>query len=144
MFCSSGNIFLILTTVEDMKEHSKLPRREFLANLLFAGGVLSVGGLQSEYGLLAKRDPKKETDGWELPDDLKESRPKTEPDGWELPEDLMDPPPVIRQPPPRPQPPVRGRVCPPRPPGSLQVPPPDGGVKPPIKGKVKAPRPAVE
>ena len=52
---------------------AKLPRREFLANLLFAGGVLSVCGLQDSYDIVARRDPKK--DGWELPDDLTESRP---------------------------------------------------------------------
>jgi hypothetical protein len=111
-----------------MKDKSKLPRREFLANLLFAGGALTVCGLQSEYGLLAKRDPKQ--DGWELPDDLKESQPDIDPDGWELPEDLLDPPPVIRNPPPHPPPVIEGRVRPPNPPG---------GVQPQIRGKVAPP-----
>ncbi len=98
--------------------NSKLPRREFLANLLFTGGLLSVASLQSEYGLLAKRDPKDE--GWTLPEDWKESQQE---EGWVLPEDLMDPPP---------QPPVE----PPRP-----LPQPDGGVRPPVRGRVQPPLP---
>lgn len=111
-----------------MKDKSRLPRREFLANLLFAGGALTVCGLQTEYGLVAKRDPRQE--GWELPDDLKESQPDTEPEGWDLPDDLLDPPPVIRNPPPRPpQPPIEGRV---------QPPPPAGGMQ--IRGKVAPPK----
>jgi hypothetical protein len=99
----------------------KLPRREFLANLLFAGGMLSVAGLQSEYDLVAKRDPK--DDGWKLPEDWKENQEK---EGWVLPDDLMDSPPN----PPKPQP------RPPKP-----VPQPDGGVRPPIRGKVRPPAP---
>lgn len=80
------------------EKKSKLPRREFLANLLFAGGVLSVCGLQNSYDMVARRDPEK--DGWELPDDLTQSRPNDADDGWELPEDFMDSPPtVIKNPP---------------------------------------------
>ena len=113
---------------------AKLPRREFLANLLFAGGVLSVCGLQESYDMVARRDPKKA--GWELPDDLTESRPDDADDGWELPEDLMDsPPPVIKNPPRPvpPEPPIRGSVRPPQ---------PDGGMRPPqVPGKVKCPPP---
>lgn len=112
------------------EKKAKLPRREFLANLLFAGGVLSVCGLRDSYDKVARREPKK--DGWELPDDLTESRSDDADDGWELPEDLMDsPPPVIKNPPRPvpPEPPIRGGVRPPQ---------PDGGVRPPqVRGKVK-------
>lgn len=115
------------------EKRSKLPRREFLANLLFAGGVLSVCGLQNSYDMVARRDPEK--DGWELPDDLTQSRPDDADDGWELPEDFMDSPPtVIKNPRPvPPEPPIKGSVRPPQ---------PDGGVRPPqVRGKVKCPPP---
>lgn len=113
-----------------MSDNRKLPRREFLANLLFAGGMLSVTALKNEYGLVAHRSPK--DDGWELPDD-DEKNPTTTPDGWELPEDLLEP---TRPPkPPKPEPPpnggirppqIRGRMRPPQPlPGSVQAPKPD-------------------
>jgi hypothetical protein len=101
----------------------KLPRREFLANLLFAGGALTVTALQKEYGLVARReadnkpaDQKDPRDGWELPD---EGTP-SERDDWELPDDLLEPSAAPR-PEPRPKggmrpPSVRGKVEPPSPP----------------------------
>ena len=116
-----------------MKQESKLPRREFLANLLFCGTALSVTGLQSSYDLVARRDPKK--DGWELPQDKK--RPQPEDDGWELPEDLLetnDPP----KPPPRPPQP-RGSVR--QPDGGVRLPEPPGKVMPTRPGDVAPPRP---
>lgn len=132
-----------------MKENSKLKRRQFLANLLFAGGALTVCGLQSQAALaaepkeksckepdqIAQRDPK--DDGWELPDDLY-GKPKGNKDGWELPPDYKNPNPKP-QPQPRPQP----RPQPyPQPMGAVPAPQPDGGVRPPqVRGKVVAPRP---
>lgn len=101
---------------------NKVPRREFLANLLFCGAALSVAGLQSEYDLVARRNP--EDEGWELPKDEPKKPPKED---WKLPDDLMDSP----EPPPRkpPRPPVRGRVRPPQILGKVKPPPP-GGVRP--------------
>lgn len=104
-------------------------RREFLANLLFAGGLLTVGGLQAQYPTVARKDPEKE--GWQLPKDWKE---KNEEDGWEIPDDLMQPTePPAPQPPPKPpepmpnggirQPDPRGRYLPPKPlPGKVKLP----------------------
>jgi len=93
-------------------EH-RIQRREFLANLFFCGGVLTVSALQSEYGLLARRDP--EEDGWELPKDEPPSEQETD---WELPDDLLQTTP----PPPEPR--------------------PDGGIRPPIiRGRVAPPKP---
>ena len=100
-------------------------RREFLANILFAGGLLSVTGFQSQYHQVARKDPDKQD--WQLPDDWKDNREK---DGWELPEDLFDsptPPPNPPSPPQPPPPPPKGRVHPPH-----------------IRGKVAPPRPRGE
>jgi hypothetical protein len=100
---------------------SRLPRREFLANLLFAGGILSVTALQSEYGVVASAGPKDE--GWELPEDKRKDPPA---DGWELPDDLLDSPK-----PPSPKPPVppeiMGRRRPPELKGEVKPPPPRQG-----------------
>lgn len=74
----------------------RLKRRQFLANLLFAGGALTLGGLQSAQ---AQEDP---TEGWSLPD-------------------LQDPPkddkPPGNPPPPQPPPPPTAGVPLPQPPG---------------------------
>lgn len=100
---------------ESQKAVYRVPRREFLANLLFCGTALSVAGLQSNYDLVARRDPKEE--GWEMPEDRKKKAPKD--DGWELPEDLLN-------------------STPSRPP--KPVPQPQGGKKPPqVRGIVKPP-----
>ena len=121
--------------MENESSHSnppqrKLPRREFLANLLFAGGAISVTSFQAEYGGIAL-DPK--DDGWELPDDKGSSKK----DDWELPDDLLDSPepkPNPKCPPPQPHP--AGGRRPPRPPQ------PPGGIRPPhIRGKVRSPEP---
>ena len=103
------------------RKKSTMRRREFLANLLFASGALSVTGFQLQ-AETARKDPKDE--GWQLPSDWKDNQEK---DGWELPEDLFegsDPPPnpprPPKPPPPRPgdvsPPHIRGKVAPPRPP----------------------------
>ena len=120
-----------------MKQESKLPRREFLANLLFCGTALSVTGLQSSYDLVARRDPKK--DGWELPED--KLKPRPEDDGWELPEDLLETtdPPKPPPRPPRPHPHPQGRVR--RPDGGVRLPEPPGKVTPPPSGDVQPRKP---
>jgi hypothetical protein len=111
----------------EAKAEKRLPRRQFLANILFTGGALTVVALQSEYGLA---DPSKPKDkGRELP----KGKPQAK-DGWDLPDDLMDSPnpppnPSPTPPPPPPQgamrpPQTRGRVKPPDPP----PPPPTAGV----------------
>ena len=100
-----------------------LKRRQFLANLLFAGGALSVVGLNASVA-----EPKHpETEGWTLPKDLTENIG----DGWVLPKDLKDPVPPKKPPKPipQPEPPLMGSVVQPRP------------VRPPvIRGKVAPPR----
>lgn len=109
---------------QEKKSNRKLPRREFLANLLFGGAALSVSGLQANYDLVARREPEKDSkdDGWDLPDLNDEKKPQK--DGWELPEDLLDSP----DPPP---------TRPPRP-----IPQPKGAMRPPtIRGKVAPPYP---
>ena len=107
-----------------------MPRREFLANLLFAGTAISVVGLQSEYDLVARKDPKDE--GWKLPEDWKDS---DETEGWELPDDLMqNPNPPKPEPHPHPRPEPAGGVRPPHIRGKVKPPPP------PLKGDVSAPR----
>lgn len=103
-----------------MSKPEQLKRRDFLANILFAGGVLTLAGLEKA---LAEPVP----DGWELPKDWKDSN-----SDWELPKDWKNPQPKPEQPQPRPRP----RPHPhPRP-------QPPGGVRPPhMKGVVRPPRP---
>jgi hypothetical protein len=102
----------------------RLKRRQFLANLLFAGGALSLAGLQ---GAQAAEHP---SDGWTLPD-LNKPDPKPSPT------------------PPPPQPPIRGLRIPPKPLQPPQpptagvpvpVPPPQPGDVPPCKGNVVPPK----
>lgn len=94
-----------------MDSKDRLKRREFIANILFAGGALSLASLD---GVVAGPIE----DGWELPDDWKNSAP---------------PPkrPKPRPKPPKPRPPVDGGVRPPRPPGGIRPPQPRGIVRPP-------------
>lgn len=92
-----------------MKKKS-LKRRQFLANLLFAGGLLSVGGLQEASA--QKKDPKDE--------------------GWVLPKDLMDSP--DPKPTETPHPPLPGKPIPPQPPGADKPPQLEGDVAPPTAG----------
>ena len=104
-----------------------LPRREFLANILFAGGALTLSSFQGELLAFTPADPK---EGWELPED---GESKQNDDGWSLPEDLLDSP---KEPNPRCRPP-RPRPCP------LPYPNPAGGPRPPhILGRVTYPRPS--
>jgi hypothetical protein len=106
---------------------SRLPRREFLANLLFCGGALSVAALQSEFGILAQTDPKDE--GWELPEDDKK---KPDADDWDLPDDLLNSPEPPPQKPPEKPPVIMGRKRPPALRGEVKQPPPLlGDVAPP-------------
>ena len=59
-----------------------MQRRQFLANILFCGGALSVASLTEN--ILAQPDPK---EGWELPQD---KRKKAQGEDWELPADWKD------------------------------------------------------
>ena len=105
----------------------RLRRRQFLANLLFAGGMVTLAGLQQAQ---AQQDP---TDGWTLPD------LNTPPTGPAPPPRRGDPaPPAPPSPPPRPVPP--GKMIPPNPRGRV-VTPPDGDFGPPKPGEVSAPPP---
>ena len=111
----SGRLSAVSKTVKDvnpsdMSNHQdsqgyRLKRRQFLANLLFAGGALSLAGLQ---GAQAAEHP---ADGWTMPD-LNKPDPKPSPT-------------------PPPQPPILGRRVPPKPP---EVPPqpPTAGVPIPV------------
>lgn len=106
--------------MSQLPNQRKLPRREFLANLLFAGGFLTVTALDERYPLLCRKDPPES--GWEMPDNRKRDRPEQD-DGWVLPEDLLtnpDPPPSNPSPPPQPaggmklpHPTPKGRFLPP-------------------------------
>lgn len=103
----------------------RMKRRHFLANLLFAGGAITLAGLQSAE---AAEGP---TDGWTLPD-LSQNDPKPSP----------TPPPEPPQPPRPPQPPTAGV---PVPAGGLKPPPPPprpkGNVAPPQEGDPAPPKP---
>ena len=104
----------------------RLKRRKFLANLLFAGGALSLSGLQAAQ---AQQNP---TDGWTLPD-LNQSDPKPTP--------TPPPPPVRGEPIPQPQPPpTPGRPAPPPPRGKVVL-PPKGDYSSPKPGEAVAPSP---
>lgn len=116
--------------MNEKSSSKKLPRREFLANLLFAGTALSVAGLQTEYDLVARKDPKEE--GWKLPEDWKKSE---QTDGWELPDDLLE---NSNQPEPPPHP--RPKPPPPQPPGGIRPPQIRGKYLPPADGDVEAPK----
>lgn len=107
-----------------MSNSERLKRRDFLANILFAGGALTLASLERA---LAEPVP----EGWDLPENWKNN---PDPD-WELPPDWKDPKPDRPQPRPMPHPRPRPR---PRP----TPPNPRGGVRPPhLKGVVKPPRP---
>ena len=69
----------------------KLQRRKFLANLLFAGGALSVAALQGE--LLAQPNP--EDEGWELPKDWNKPDLKPKPKQTPTPRPTKTPPPPL-------------------------------------------------
>lgn len=79
--------------MENKPMQKKLRRREFIANLLFAGGALSLVTLQ---GKIAANDP--EDEGWQLPPDWNNPQPQKTP----RPRPTRTPEPI-----------VRGRVAPP-------------------------------
>lgn len=105
-------------------------RRQFLANLLFAGGVVSLAGLQSAQ---AQTNP---TDGWTLPD-LNTPSPRQTPKP--PPKPPKPPRPPLPGKPIPPQPPTAGVPLPPNPrgrvvlPGDVVCPPPPGSTTPPQK-----------
>ena len=105
---------------------SRRTRRQFLANLLFAGGALTLSGQQ---GAQAAEHP---TDGWKLPD-LGQSDPRPSP---------TPPPPPQPLPPGKPAPPVvMGRFVTPRGDVTPTCPPPKPGeVKAPRSGEKPAPK----
>lgn len=112
----------------------RLKRRQFLANLLFAGGALSLSGLQAAH---AQQNP---TDGWTLPD-LSQSDPKPTPTppptrGEPIPQPPPPPPPGTSTPPP----PTPDRPAPPPPRGKVVL-PPKGDYSPPKPGETVAPPP---
>lgn len=97
-----------------------LKRRQFLANLLFAGGAVSVAGIQASFA----EGQRPVEEGWDLPDDLLE------------PTDPPKPPPQPQPRPPRPDP---------QPDGGMRVPQPRGEVQPPkLQGSVMVPPPTGE
>ena len=110
---------------DDNPKHGyRMQRRQFLANLLFAGGALTLAGLQSAEAAEAP------TDGWTLPD-LSQNDPKPSPT-----------PPPQQPPKPPPQPPTAGVPVPaggvrPAPP----PPQPKGAVAPPREGDPAPPKP---
>lgn len=119
---------------EQPSRGSRIKRRQFLANLLFAGGVLTLAGLQSAQ---AAEHP---TDGWTLPD-LSQTDPKASPTP-------PAEPPVrgryVPAPPKTPEPPTAGVPIPtPPPPGGITPPPPPKGavVAPPLEGDPAPPKP---
>lgn len=100
----------------------KLRRREFLANLLFAGGALTVTSLQSQLGELAFEQ--KIEEGWELPEEIEDRLKRNPPlNPRPRPRPTKTPRPRPQPRPPRPQP--KGSRTPPMP-GGMRVPPPKG------------------
>lgn len=104
-------------------KETRMQRRQFLANLLFAGGALTLAGLQ---GAQAAEHP---TDGWTLPE-LGQTDPRPTPTPPPQPQPQPQPLPAGK-----PAPPVvmgrfvtpRGDVaptCPPPKPGERVTPPP--------------------
>ena len=100
----------------ERSEEIRLPRRQFLANLLFAGGMVTLSGLQSAQ---AQQNP---TDGWTLPDlNSPNPEPTPRPKPKPKPKKPEPHPPLPGRPKPPPPPPTAGV---PLPPGKYQIPPP--------------------
>lgn len=115
-----------------LSQSPRMRRRQFLANLLFAGGALTFAGLQAAQ---AEEHP---TDGWTLPD-LSQTDPKPSPTPAPTPRGEPTPPPQPQGSPP-PNPPLPGKPAPPPPRGKVVL-PPDGDYCPPKPGEAVAPPP---
>jgi hypothetical protein len=110
----------------DRSHGQRMQRRQFLANLLFAGGALTLAGLRSAQ---AAEHP---TDGWTLPD-------LNAPDPKPSPSPTPEPPPILGEP--SPPPPLMGKPLPPAPHPRGKVRIPEGEYGPPKPGEAVAPPP---
>ncbi len=107
--------------MDNQPSEIRLPRRQFIANLLFAGSVVTLAGLQSAE---AQQNP---TDGWTLPDLNKPSSGPT-PKPTPRPKPPKPPRPLPPGKPRFPAPPTAGLPVPPSPRGRVVLP---GDVSPP-------------
>lgn len=115
--------------MKERSEEIRFPRRQFLANLLFAGGMVTLSSLQAAQ---AQQSP---TDGWTLPD---LNTPSPQPTPRPKPKTPKPTPPLPGKPRPPIPPPTAGVPLPPSNPrgrvvlpGEVQPPPPKQDCPPP-------------